>query len=63
MSDLSHFLQLLKPLAASLLFFDLSEVKLNWYMLKVNFLYSSELGEWRRSGVETEPAGNYYPEE
>jgi hypothetical protein len=38
----------------SFILFDFEELKLDWYILKVNVLYPAELLEWRREGRESE---------
>ena len=54
MTNLSRLLRLLKQLLTSLFLLNYDEMKLDWYILKVNVLYPAELLEWRREGREYE---------
>ena len=54
MVNLSRIFLLIKQLLMSFILFDFEELKLDWYILKVNVLYPAELLEWRREGRESE---------
>jgi len=54
MLNLSRIILLIKQLFTSLFLLNYDEMKLDWYILKVNVLYPAELLEWRREGRESE---------
>jgi len=55
MINLSRIILLIKQLFMSLFLLNYDEMKLDWYILKVNVLYPAELLEWKRSAVVPEP--------
>jgi hypothetical protein len=56
MTNLSRLFLLLKQLFMSFILFNYDEMKLDWYILKVNVLYPAELLEWRKTWLDAEPA-------
>jgi len=55
MKDLKHILWLLKQIAKCLFMFEFSEARLGFYLLKLHFLYPSELVESEEFASEKEP--------
>ena len=54
MINLLQIILLIKQLFMSLFLLNYDEMKLDWYILKVNVLYPAELLEWRSGGRESE---------